>query len=154
MNRNLPDIYRFYASRGGKLPKSLFKNILQDFNYHVMGEIIEDGYTFNMGHNLSSIRVKRIKRNYKKPVVNWKESLAYKQQLLSEGKQLWDGKQGEKWIIYYTDPWFCRFDWTKKHVKNASVYWFDASEGVKGNKERLSRFLSENKNAHLRYHSD
>ena len=69
-------------------------------------EDILDGKEFNMGSNLSTLSVRRIERNPSKPTIDWWESNKYKQELLAEGKQLYDAEsgEGEKWFIYYTDP--------------------------------------------------
>jgi hypothetical protein len=147
-NYTLVDIYRWYRAQGGTLPKALFKNICQDFNIHIMNHIIYDHGTFDMGSNLSTINILRIKRNHNKPQVNWNESNKLKQQLLDEGKELYDPEtgEGEEWLVYHTDPWYCRFYWKKFYakVKNKSAYSFRATRGKKGNKTKLKDFLRAN----------
>ena len=141
----LKDIYRQYKADGGELSKSLFKNICQDFNIHIMEAIIYDAYIFDMGFELSSISILRIKRNYSNPQVDWKASNERKQELLDQGKKLYDKETGEghKWLVFHTSKEYCRFYWKKLYarVKNKSAYRFRATRGKKGNKTKLKEHL-------------
>ena len=147
-NYTLVDIYLWYKAHGGTLQKPLFKNLCQDFNIHIMNHIIYEYGSFDMGNNLSTLSILRIKRNHNKPQVDWKASNEYKQELLDEGKKLFDPEtgEGEEWLIYHTDPWYCRFYWKKYHAKfkNKLAYRFRATRGPKGNKRKLKDFLNAN----------
>ena len=61
--------------------------------------------------------------------------------------------EGEKWQIYYTDKYYCKYHWAKSKsiVKNKSAYRFDATRGIKGNKEKLISLLKNNDIAYLRF---
>ena len=158
MTHNLSDIYKQYKKEGGTLDKQAFKNICCDFNIHIMNRIIEDGEVVDLGHNLSTISVKRVKRNYKKPAIDWNESLKYKQELINKGEKLYNAETGEgtKWFIYHTDPWYCRFFWNKKYVriKNKSAYRFEPTRGEAGNMKKLKDLLKNDELQHLKYRSD
>ena len=116
---------------------------------------ILEGSEFSMGSNLSTISIRRIERNPSKPTIDWWESNRYKQELLAQGKELFDVStgQGEKWFIYYTDPWYCKYHWQKSRCKisNKSAYRFTPTRGIKGNKEKLTKLLKEDDLAYLRF---
>jgi hypothetical protein len=75
--------------------------------------------------------------------------------LLDQGVKLYDSStgEGEKYHVYYTDKFYCRYLWTKSKckVKNKTVYRFDASRGRKGNKEKLIHLLKTDDLAYLRF---
>lgn len=158
MTHNLTDIYKDYKEKGGELDKQLFKNICCDFNIHIMNAIIYEGEVFDLGFNMSTISIKRIKRNFNKPAINWQESLKYKQELLEKGEKLYDPETGEgkKWFIYFTDPWYVRFFWNKKYVrvKNKSAYRFEPTKGRQGNLTKLKKALKDDELQYLKYKSD
>ncbi len=151
----LSDIFRYYRTMEGDLPKSLYKNICQDFNIAIMDHIIYDAGTFDMGYNLSTISILRIKRNFKNPQVDWAASNEYKEELLKQGKELYskDNPDGIKWFIYHDEDWYCRFYWKKSFckVKNKSAYKFIATRGKKGNKRKLKDHLKHNDINYLKY---
>lgn len=151
----LKDIYRHYVADGGELEKSLYKNICSDFNIHIMESIIYDAVKFDMGFDLSTISILRIRRNYNNPQVDWKASNERKQELLDQGKKLYDAETGEghKWLVYHDSDWYCRFYWKKFYarVKNKSAYMFRATRGDKGNKTKLKEHLRENDINYVKY---
>ena len=120
----------------------------------IVNGILEGG-EFSMGSNLSTISIRRIERNPSKPTIDWWESNRYKQELLAQGKELFDVStgQGEKWFIYYTDPWYCKYHWQKSRCKisNKSAYRFTPTRGIKGNKEKLTKLLRDDDLAYLRF---
>lgn len=151
----LANIYREYVAEGGTLEKSLYKNICQDFNIHIMNHIIYDAGIYDMGHNLSTISILRIKRNFNHPRVDWKASNKYKQELEEKGEKLFDNDTGEgtKWLIYHDTEWYCRFYWKKAYarVKNKTAYSFVATRGVRGNKTKLIDHLNESDINYIKY---
>jgi hypothetical protein len=87
------------------------------------------GGTFNLQNTLGYLRIKKIKRNYKKLVPDWGESNKLKKQLLAEGKvpKDQDHPDGEQWMVFFSDPWYLRWAWIKRgvcRVKNQSFYLF------------------------------
>jgi hypothetical protein len=151
----LSDIYRYYKADGGELQKSLYKNICQDFNIGIFNHIIYDAGVFDMGFNLSTLSIMRIKRNYKNPQVNWNESNKYKEELLEAGESIYskDNPDGIKWFIYHDEDWYCRFYWKKSFCKvpNKSAYRFIATRGKQGNKKKLKDHLGQNEINYLKY---
>lgn len=151
----LSDIYLDYFNSGGTLSKSEFKNIVQDFNIHVMNAIIHEGGTLNMACGLSKLSILRLKRNFKNLAVDWYESNKLKAKLLEQGKKLFDKATGlgEEWLVYHTDLHYYRFYWSKKFVKipNKFVYRFEPTRGFKGNKEKLKEHLSANELNYTKY---
>jgi hypothetical protein len=87
--------------------------------------------------------------------VDWLETNKYKKELQDEGVELFDSAtgKGEKWHIYYTDKYYCKYHWTKHKAKvaNKTAYRFDASRGLKGNKEKLTSLLKRDDIAYLRF---
>lgn len=151
----IKDIYSAYrAETNEPLDKALFKELCEQFNVEVVNSIL-DGKVFTMGSNMSNLSVRRIERNPSKPTVDWLESNNYKKELLENGEKLYDNTTGEgaQWLIYYTDPWYCKFHWEKHRCKipNKTAYRFTPTRGIKGNKEKLSKLLKEDDLAYLRF---
>jgi len=154
-NRSQKDIFQFYVSRGGNLDWKVWADVVARFNNSVMDEIIMEGREFDMGAGLSRICVLRIDRNHATPRVDWVSTRKLKEELLVEGKNLMseDTPDGEPYLVYYTDDWYCRFFWEKRScmVRNKSAYRFDASRGLKGNKTKLVQHLLSDDLAYLKY---
>ena len=154
MIHNLKEIYEDYCSIYGDIEKSLFTDICHQFNIMIMDYILE-GKEFNMGNNLSTISITRRERDPRSPRIDWGESNKYKKELLEEGQNLYNSETGNgvKWHIYHTDEFYCKYYWRKGKckIKNKSVYRFDATRGLKGNKEKLISLLKEDDLAHLKF---
>ena len=79
----------------------------------------------------------------------------YKKELLEDGQLLYNSETGKgvKWHIYHTDEFYCKYYWRKGKCKipNKSVYRFDTTRGVKGNKEKLIHLLKEDDLAYLKF---
>ena len=151
----IKDIHKNYlANAEDPIETRLFKHLCEEFNMQVIDMVLE-GKEFNMGSNLSTLSVRRIERNPSKPTIDWWESNKYKQELLTEGKELYNAetKEGDKWFVYYTDPWYCKYHWQKSRCKvsNKSAYRFTPTRGIKGNKEKLTRLLKEDELAYLKF---
>ena len=155
MNYTLEDIYIDFDMRSNlELSKNLFRDICSSYNQEVVNALL-DGQTIDLGNNLSSLSIARIKRNPAKPTIDWGESNKYKEELLAEGTELYnqDTNKGKKWHIYYTDADYCRFYWNKGKCKvpNKSVYKFVPTRGIKGNKEKLVELLKVDDLAYLKF---
>ena len=78
-----------------------------------------------------------------------------RKELLSEGKELYNSETGKgiKWHIYHTDEFYCKFYWRKGKclIPNKSVYRFDATRGIKGNKEKLVNLLKTDELSYLNF---
>jgi len=120
----------------------------------IMSYILE-GKEFNMGYNLSTISIVRKDRDPRSPRVDWGESNKYKKELLDKKESLYDQTSGygTKWHIYHTDSFYCKYYWRKSKcsVPNKSVYRFDATRGIKGNKERLINLIKGDDLAYLTF---
>ena len=155
MSHTLKNVYDYYCLENkNSVSKEIFRDICQEFNMMIFDYILEGG-SFNMGFNLSTLSVVRIERNPSKPVIDWGESNKYKKELLDNNEKLYDhvSELGKKWYIYYTDPFYCRYYWRKGKcsVPNKSAYRFDATRGIKGNKEKLINILKEDDLAYLKF---
>lgn len=155
MDFNTPELYKFYKNNGGILSKPIFSTLCQEFNQMVMEEIVLQGERFNMGEHLSTISIGRIERNFKNKQIDWAASNERKEELLSQGKELYDHKtgEGEEWLIYFTNDWYCRFYWNKGKCKvpNKTAYRFKATRGKVGNKTKLKELLESDELAYLRF---
>lgn len=131
-----------------------FKKILISFNNGIMDHLLEGG-SFDMGYRLSFLSIWRRKRDPRTPRVNWGESLKIKRELEENNIQPYDNKtgKGEKWLTYFTDGQYFRFRWYKDkcRVKNKTVYRFDPTRGVKGNKQKLINLINTDDLAYLRF---
>ena len=154
MKHTLRNITKAYIEEYGDIDTNLFRDICSDFNMLVIDYILE-GKEFNMGNNLSTLSIKRQERDPRSPKIDWGESNKYKKELLEEGQKLYDAKldAGVKWHIYYTDSFYCKYYWKKGKckIKNKSVYRFDATRGIKGNKEKLIHLLQKDDLAYLKF---
>lgn len=145
------DIYRFYKSKtSNPVNWKTFKQILLEFNDAVIENIIMKGHRYNQGAYLSTLGVLKIERDPNTLAVNWKKSHKLKQQLLSEGKKLYNSETGEghKWLVYYTDNYYYRIWWNKAscNIPNKSVYKFIPAGGATGLKTALKNAIAEGKN--------
>tara|TARA_R110001592_G_scaffold57738_6_gene175512 strand:- start:3059 stop:3535 length:477 start_codon:yes stop_codon:yes gene_type:complete len=155
MSYTLKHIYEDYQDYyNDDLDKSLHTNIVQEFNILIMEHIL-DGKEFNMGNNLSTLSIIRRDRDPRSPRLDWGESNKYKKELLEEGQLLYNSETGKgvKWHIYHTDEFYCKYYWRKGKCKipNKSVYRFDTTRGVKGNKEKLISLLKQDDLAYLKF---
>tara|TARA_R110002012_G_scaffold148365_1_gene307148 strand:+ start:2066 stop:2548 length:483 start_codon:yes stop_codon:yes gene_type:complete len=151
----IKDIHKDYIKHvEDPIETRVFKEICEEFNMHVVNVIL-DGGEFSMGSNLSTLSIRRIERNPSKPTIDWWESNKYKQELIAQGKELYNAEteEGEKWFIYYTDPWYCKYHWQKSRcrIPNKTAYRFTPTRGAKGNKEKLTKLLKEDELAYLRF---
>ena len=154
MIHTLRNITKKYIKEYGDIDTNLFRDICSEFNILSMDYIL-DGKELSMGNNLSSLSITRQERDPRSPRIDWGESNKYKAELLKENKQIYNSETGEgvKWHIYYTDEFYCKYYWKKGKckVKNKSVYRFDATRGVKGNKEKLIHLLKTDDLAYLKF---
>lgn len=142
------DMYKFYKTKypEAKEPYWMYKEVLARFNKKASDAVIF-GQVLNFGNRIGNLLIKKIRRNYKKAIVDWGESKRLKAEILVSGKELYlewyelngikvdettEGAElknngGEKWLIYFSDPWYLRWAWSKKDickVKHSSVYRF------------------------------
>jgi hypothetical protein len=154
MIHTLRNITKKYIKEYGDIDTNLFRDICSEFNILSIDYIL-DGKELSMGNNLSSLSIKRQERDPRSPRIDWGESNKYKEELIKENKQIYNAETGEgvKWHIYYTDEFYCKYYWKKGKckVKNKSVYRFDATRGVKGNKEKLIHLLRTDDLAYLKF---
>jgi hypothetical protein len=154
MTHNLSEIYLAYQDEHEPIDKRLFTDLCQEFNLWIIDQILE-GKIFYMGNNLSALSISRRERDPRSPRIDWGESNRYKQELLDQGKELYSKttKSGIKWHIYYTDEFYCKYYWNKGKCKipNKSAYRFDATRGIKGNKEKLINLLKTDELAYLKF---
>jgi hypothetical protein len=148
------DIYKSYIEEYGHIEKEIFSDICHTFNMGIMDYILS-GKEFNMGNNLSTLSIVRRDRDPRSPRIDWGESNKYKQELLEAGEALYDSitELGAKWYVYHTDEFYCKYYWRKGKckVKNKSVYRFDPTRGIKGNKDKLIYLLKTDDLAYLKF---
>jgi hypothetical protein len=155
MGYTLTHIYNDYKKYvENAVDSTTFKNICGDFNIEIMEYILE-GKEFNMGYNLSTLSIVRMKRDPRAPRIDWSESNKYKQELKDMNEKLYDKdtEEGVKWQIYFTDEYYYKYYWRKGKclISNKSVYRFDPTRGLKGNKEKLTRILQKDDLAYLKF---
>lgn len=154
MSYTLDHIYKEYIDEHDFIDKKIFRDICAEFNIEIIEDILE-GRTFHMGSNLSSLSIVKMERDPRNPKIDWGESNKYKAELIANGEDLYNSEtgQGTKWHIYYTDEYYCKFYWRKGRcrIPNKSVYRFDATRGIKGNKEKLIKLLKTDELAYLKF---
>ena len=155
MGYTLTHIYNDYQDTiEDSVDSTTFKNICSDFNIEIIDYILE-GKDFNMGYNLSTLSIRRVDRDPRTPRVDWGESIKYRKELEASGVDLYNAStgKGEKWYIYYTDKFYCKYYWKKGkcRIPNKSVYRFTPTRGLKGNKEKLINILKTDDLAYLKF---
>lgn len=168
VTRSTADMYKYFKTKNPKsrIPYWMFKEVIARFNKKSSDAVIF-GQVLNLGNRLGHILIKKIKRNYRKPVVDWGQSKVLKKQLQDKGVALWtkDNPDGEKWMVFHSDPWYLRWAWGKKHlcrVKNQTVYKFVATSNKSkvggdnsldklGNKGKLALANKINPTLHFAY---
>lgn len=139
------DMYNYYQRKNNDdVTYFMFKEVVSRFNKKISDAILM-GETLSMKHHLGNIRIKKVKRSFgSKPPIDWFESR--KQQA-----------QGvEKYLVYYTDPYWYRWYWEKKKctVKNKTVYSFIptvSNSSKDGNRNKLVKVLRSDPLAALRF---
>jgi hypothetical protein len=154
-SQTIKAVFKDYSKNiDDKIEYRVFADICADFNIALIEELLL-GYEFNMQNNLGTLSVRRVERDPRIPQIDWGETTKYKKELLDKGIELYDSTtgKGQKWHIYYTDKYYCKYHWTKSRakVKNKTAYRFDATRGVKGNKEKLTSLLHTDDLAYLRF---
>lgn len=136
------------------IPYWMYKEVVSRFNKKASDAIIF-GQTLNLGHRLGTILIKKIRRNYLKPLPDWGASKRAKAQLIKDGITPKDQNNptGEEWIIFFTDPWYLRWAWGKFRickVKNSTVYKFvpTSDRSKKGGNTDMSRLGNKGKLAY------
>ena len=152
---NINNIYNNYIEEYNEtVDKNTFKKICEEFNIEIIDAIL-DGKTFDMGNNLSTLSIRRVDRDPRTPRVDWGESIKYRKELEASGVDLYNAStgKGEKWYIYYTDKFYCKYYWKKGkcRIPNKSVYRFTPTRGLKGNKEKLIHILKTDDLAYLKF---
>jgi len=131
----------------------IHKYIIDTFNLNMRTTILE-GYTFNIGKGLSSIRVQRKKRT--KANINWEESNKKKKEILERGGIPFNkttAPDGEHWRVVFTTDEECWIFWNKAKARAESKtgYTFIPSNGKKGFKSELRQVLKANPLAKLNF---
>lgn len=128
-----------------------FSLVIREFNKEISDKILK-GYKFK-AVNLGIFEVLRVPR--KKATINWNDSKKYKQELIEKGITPYsrdENPDGEKWFIYFTDPWYFKWVWFKtkasKYVGNLFYYTFTASFD---NKRGIAKAIKNNNLAELDY---
>jgi len=111
-------LYQHYIELGGDLSYEMYREIICSFNMTVMDQIL-DGRELDMGKGLSRLSIMRIERDFKRPTIDWGNSNKLKEELLTEGEELFskNNPNGVKWFVYFTDDWYLRFYWEKKRKR-------------------------------------
>ncbi len=114
----LKDFHATYLKHGGTLDKKAFKSVIQTFLRLSMDDIVQGG-SLHIGYHVGKLQVYRIKRSFRRPIVDWGETRKYKQQLIDEGKPLFDKETGEgnKWLVYNTDEYYYGLVWKKESIR-------------------------------------
>jgi len=157
-SQTIKEAYSFYkTTTEHPVDRKLFEDICKEFNIKLF-DLVLDGYEFDMGSNMGTISIRRIERYPGKLTVDWGETNKLKRELVDQGVKLYDSTtgEGEKYQVYYTDKFYCKYHWTKSKckVKNKTVYRFSPTRGKKGNKEKLVTLLHTDELAYLRFKKD
>ena len=116
-----------------------FRKIISEFNLRMIEEILK-GYKFHMLGRLGALSIRKVKRKFDKPAIDWGETNKLK-------------AQGKDTIVYHTSDYYCRWYWQKNtcQVPNKIVYYFKPTRdnrNQEGAVNKLAKLLREDEFAH------
>lgn len=162
------EMYNYYKLKNpqSKEPYWMYKEVIARFNKKAADAVIF-GQVLNFGNRIGNLLIKKIRRNYEKPEVDWGESKRMKAELIKAGLEPRKAGEttGHAWLVYFSDPWYLRWAWSKKRickVKNQTVYKFiptgnrsktagDNSPSKLGNRGKLVLANKLNPSLHMVY---
>ena len=97
-----------------------FRDVIVTFFDEIAEEILK-GENIDLGHNIGSIRVKKITRGFKSKSVDFGETNKLK-------------AEGIDTVVFHTSDTYYRIYWNKRQckIKNKTVYMFKPSRGREG----------------------
>lgn len=135
------DMYKYFVKNhpGTSVTYLQYRYVVSRFN-KLLSEAVLSGKTVNLGKRLGKLKICKIRRTFKKKIVDFGATRKLK-------------AKGIDRVVYFTDDYYYRWCWKKvsAKVKNKSVYKFKPSSGPNGNKKRLARLLKEDEFAHLNF---
>lgn len=139
------DLHKAYGGKT-KIKYADYARVIKRYNSLIV-EGVAEGKKWNLPFNMGTIAMVMDTRRFDTKVINWPESNKLKQQIIDQGGQPREkgSEEGENWIVYYTDEFFCRIKWDKKNtkghsVKNWKIYRFSPAWGFR---RYLSKKLKE-----------
>ena len=138
----MKDYYTKYIKDNSKIPKSLYNNIISDFNEGIRDLIINEGLTYKFPYTNFQIFIKKHKRRPKlvngklinSIPINWKAT----NQLWEKDKEAKEKKILIRYTNYHTFGYVFRILFKKfnSNIRNKSLYKFK-------NNRKLQRELSK-----------
>ena len=129
------DMHRAYGRT--KISYQDFSRIVNRYNKLIV-EAIARGETWKIPLNMGKVSLVTSSRSYKRKRIDWLASNQLKKEIIARGgtPRKPGSKEGESWIVYYTDDFYCRVQWDKKKtkgnsVKNWKIYKFYPAWGFK-----------------------
>jgi len=141
VNHTAVAMYEFYKKNnpGTEVTYNQYKYVLSEYNKKAVEHIL-NGETLNLGNRMGKIRIKKVKRNFDKPRIDYHETKKLR-------------ATGVDKNVYFTDEVWFRWYWSKKscQIPNKSAYRFKPTGGDGGNRKRLVRLLKEDEFAQLNF---
>lgn len=108
------------------MPKLVYFKFQEVINWNISNFILKGDY-YNFGKTLGTIRINKVKRNFKKLVIDWGNSNKFKANLVKRGLTPYSKNSGgSKWFLYHSDDDYCYWHWGKSGcaIKNYRYYTF------------------------------
>ena len=141
VNHTAKEMHDYYRKNnpGTEVPYNQFKYIISEFNKKAAEHIL-NGETLNLGNRMGKIRIRKVKRTFDKPRIDYFETKKLRSQGIAK-------------TVFFTDEFWYRWAWEKKtcHIPNKSAYRFRPTGGDTGNRKKLPRLLKQDEFAHLNY---
>lgn len=138
---NTEDMYKQFVKKhqGTTVTYLQYRYIISEFNKMLSEEVLK-GKEVNLGKFLGKLRICKVKRTFKKKIVDYGATRKLK-------------AQGIDKVVYFTDDYYYRWCWKKysAKVKNKSAYKFKPTAGANGNRKKLVRLLKTDEFAHLNF---
>lgn len=138
---SLDDMYKFFKKKhpNTDVNESQFKHVAE-LAFKIVRDEVLDGNQWKIGQRMGNIRIRKVKRTFKKPRINIYETLKLR-------------KEGIEKNVYYTDDYWYRFYWEKKvcQIPNKTVYSFVPTKGANGNTKRLAKRIKNDEFSYLLY---
>lgn len=130
----MKEMFRFYnlLYPESDMRSLMYNEILSRYNKRAIEKKLFQGERVVLGSGLGSLRIKKVYRNFKRPRIDWNQTMQIKKET------------GKAKYVYFTDDYWFRFSWHKGvKLKNRSVYKFTPTKGVNGITKRFNKSLKE-----------
>jgi len=130
----MKEMYKFFklVHPDSNISYFMYSEIISRYNKKAIMAKMFEGEKILLGSGIGTLGIKRVKRKFVKPSINWYETNKLKKE------------EGISKYVYYTDDYWYRFSWRQgTKLKNKSVYIFEPTKGVNGITKKFKKALDK-----------